>query len=129
MNLTTYKTAASTDHAAIVRIVRGMQELGWTCPAYHDSEERVKLLVTSPEHIADCLTETDMSTLYFAKGEHKGCILFVMGNEPFEVAADCSMSDAFTPDLEAVEVAINLEGAAPNRMQSVARVVIHPLSS
>lgn len=114
--LTTYKTAASSDRAAIIRIMKGLNELGWQTYAYHDSEERHPLLKESPATCADRVAETDIATIYIRKetsdpkAPHRASLFFVLGNSPWEVMADCSMSDAFDPDLKAVEDAINLEG-------------------
>lgn len=112
MALTTYKTGVSTDRAALYRIIKGMREAGWVPKSYSDGEESHKFAgILSENEIADKLLETEQAWLYWRKGELKGTMMFVFGNEPHEVMADCSMDGGvWDADLAAVEEAINLEG-------------------
>lgn len=109
--LTTYSTAATTDAAAITRLIKGMREMGWVTTRLNDGE--VTRTVDSDENVASIvvdLTAVDESRLYWKKGEHKASMFFVMGNAPYEVLCDCSYFDAWNDDLKQVEEAINLEG-------------------
>lgn len=110
MELTKYKTAATSDKSALIRYVKGLREAGWVAVKVYDGSninlagnERVIEVV---EH----LIATDASTLYLQKGEHKAAMFFVMGNCPHEVCNDSSYYDEWNADLAAVEEAINLEG-------------------
>lgn len=116
MNLTTYKTAATSDTAAIARYIQGMREAGWVAVLRHDGED------TIPVHATQCaqglslnLAETEEAWLYWRK-EHegqtlKGTMYFIFGNSPWEVLADSSVDEGlWDADLAAVEKAINLEG-------------------
>lgn len=115
MALTTYTQAPKTEGAAVRRIILGMQEKGWRAHAYNDGEETHELETVAKASIASLLMETEMARLYWRKDVDgvtlKGTMLFVFGNEPSEVMADCSVDDgAWDADLAAVEKAINLEG-------------------
>lgn len=109
---TAYAFAAKTEKTAVVRIVNGMREMGWTPVAYSDGEERQKLeMCQTSARIADKLMDTEQAWLYWRNGELKGTMMFVFGNDPSEVMADCSMDDGeWDADLAAVDKAINLEG-------------------
>lgn len=110
--LTTYKSAAGTDRSALYRIIKGMREAGWTPVRYNDGEDTIDLDAALSEiDLANKLLETEEAWLYWRKGELKGTMMFVFGNDPHEVMADCSMDDGeWDADLAAVEKAINLEG-------------------
>lgn len=115
MALTTYTTAPKTEGAAVRRLILGMQEKGWRAHAYNDGEETHVLETVSKASIASLLMETEQAWLYWRKdvgGETlKGTMMFVFGNEPHEVMADCSMDDGeWDADLTAVDFAANLEG-------------------
>ena len=113
--LTTYKSKATTDRAAVLRYLKGLGEMGWTPVRYHDGEESFKLVAgRSHDKIADDLMATDAATLYLTKGingeARRASIYFVFGNDPWEIAADSSYYDEWNADLKLVEEAINLEG-------------------
>lgn len=112
MTLRNYVHAAQTEKTAVTRIVSSMRDLGWTPTEYSDGEERHALeMCQTSSRIADLLMATEQAWLYWRMGEHKGCMMFVFGNEPHEVMADCSMDGGvWDADLAAVEEAINLEG-------------------
>lgn len=112
MKLTTYKTAAPTDRAAVIRIIKGMREAGWDT-VYREKTGEIGTRVRdgSPEALTDKLMECDDGHLFWRKGEHKGIMYFVFGNSPWEVMADSSCgTEPWDSDLRAVEEAINLEG-------------------
>lgn len=109
--LTTYTAAPKTEGGAVRRIIQGMQEKGWYAHAYSDGEDRHAIETPSRASIASMLMDTEQAWLYWRKGELKGTMMFVFGNDPHEVMADCSMDDGeWDADLAAVEKAINLEG-------------------
>lgn len=110
--LTTYQTAAASDREAVIRIVKGLAEMGWEPKAYSDGEDRYPLagFSATPEAVADDLLACDDGTLSLQKGENKGLIFFVFGNAPWEVAADSSAVEPFMSELATVEEAVNLEG-------------------
>lgn len=113
--LTTYTTPAKTEGSALRRLIRGMQEAGWRAVAYSDGEGRHQLETPNAGSIAAFLMETEQSWLYWKKDfggpEHKGTMMFVLGNAPHEVMADSSTDGGIWDyDLYRVENAINLEG-------------------
>lgn len=115
MMLTTYTTPAKTEGSALRRIILGMQQKGWRAYAYSDGEERHEIETVAKGSIASLLMETEQSWLYWKKevGDvtHKGTMMFIFGNSPWEVMADCTCDrEPWDTDLAAVEKAINLEG-------------------
>lgn len=114
MELTTYKSAAKTDRAAVIRYIKGLGELGWEPKQHYDGESWTPIPgnFATPEEIADNLMATDEAALRLTHAERglKAGVVFVFGNEPYEVMADCSSYEEWDADLAAVEKAINLEG-------------------
>ena len=113
--LTTYKTKATTERAAVLRYLKGLREMGWNPVSYSDGEERHKVDAgMTDSNIADGLMSVDAATLYLKKGINgealRAGIFFLFGNDPWEVAADSSYYDEWNADLKLVEEAINLEG-------------------
>lgn len=90
-------TAPSTDLSAIRQIVSGLQLAGWTLDYVYDGEERVPV---KDAHEAIALTtDLDEATLSVHKDTETGYVYFVLGNEPYEVAADwtLTLSDVLDP--------------------------------
>lgn len=115
MNLTTYKTAAKSDVAAMGRLIKGMREAGWTTYKMNDGEvtSTLESNVSLANLTAD-LYATEEAWLYWKKDfdgvTHKASMYFVFGNSPWEVMCDCSDFPEWNADLKAVEEAVNLEG-------------------
>lgn len=89
-------TAPESDSAAIRQIIRALLAAGYTLDGVHDGEEVVP--VTNEKEAVEAITAVDVARLYLndPKGGPLSHILFVLGNEPEEVAAD------YTVDLEPV---------------------------
>lgn len=93
----------STDRSAIKQIIAAITDAGWTLDRVDNGEEVIDL--TDPNLDADRdaealeqITGTTDAVYLFVVGPSKaeGYVLFVLGNEPFEVAAD------YTENLNAV---------------------------
>jgi len=83
----------SSDTAAIRQIIRALRAKGYVLIAVWDGEERVP--VTTETEAIEAITAVDDATLTVAEGTPtgpKGWVLFVMGNDPEEVAADYTIN-------------------------------------
>lgn len=81
----------STDRAAATKIIDAVVAAGWTLDYVDDGGDRVK--VTTTREAWDAINAVDTATLYVRDAGAPGryaVVLFVLGNEPFEVAADYS---------------------------------------
>lgn len=107
MTLTTYTTDPKSDATAIARYIQGLRELGWTPTGVFDGGEAIPLQKSDTvTDIVSYLTATDMSVLYLKKGKQRVHMVIVLGNEPHEVANDCTYVDGWNEDIKAVEDAI-----------------------
>lgn len=85
------------DKAAIRAIIRAVRAAGWHLDHVNDGEEEIA--VATEEAALDAITAVDEARLYVRKQGRRGWVLFVMGNEPYEVAADYTvgLTDAIDP--------------------------------
>jgi ABC-type uncharacterized transport system ATPase subunit len=86
-----------SDSAAIRQIIRALRNAGWQLHCVHDGEGSTP--VSTETEALDAITAVDAATLVVLSGVNAtdhGHVLFVLGNEPFEVAAD------YTTNLSAV---------------------------
>ena len=85
------------DKAAIRAIIRAVRAAGWHLDHVNDGEEETA--VTTEEAALDAITAVDEARLYVRKQGRRGWVLFVMGNEPYEVAANytVNLTDAIDP--------------------------------
>lgn len=81
-------SAPSSDSAAIRQIIRALLAEGYTLVEVWDGEETVP--VTNETTALAAVTAVDDATLFVRTpdGQYNPWVRFVMGNEPFEVAAD-----------------------------------------
>lgn len=85
--------APSTDKSAIRQILKALANDGWEPYSVFDGEEITSLrregnAVKAAVKLAT--TTTDAVFVYVEREGERGTVLFVLGNEPFEVAADYS---------------------------------------
>lgn len=108
MALTTYKTAATSDRAAVIRYLDGLGELGWIATAYNNGDgwETFESGTSRTAKLEEIMA-ADECTVRFVNGENRGAIFFVFGNSPWEVAADSTTAEPFATMLADVEAAIN----------------------
>jgi hypothetical protein len=88
-------SAPSSDRAAIRQIVRALRKAGYTLTGGHDGEDFFEVAADVSEDVLidQYLTVCDSSTLHTWKdGEGNSHVLFVLGNDPEEVAADWGVS-------------------------------------
>lgn len=85
-------TAPSTDRAAVIAIIRAVKAAGWVLDYVYDSEDNVA--VENREDMAlDAIFAVDEAFLHVNRtGGLTGWVYFVLGNEPFEVAADYTIN-------------------------------------
>lgn len=83
----------SSDRAAIRTILRTLAEDGWTFDHCDNGDELFYYTpkATTTDVLRD-VTDVDMARIGFAKGEARGWVYFVLGNEPYEVASDYTIS-------------------------------------
>jgi hypothetical protein len=78
-------SAPSSDRAAIRQVIRALRGANHTLTRVWDGEEFVP--VSNERDAVEAIMATDESTLYVGNE----WVMFILGNEPFEVAADYSM--------------------------------------
>jgi hypothetical protein len=83
-------SAPSSDRAAIRQTVRALKASGHTLKRVWDGEEFVP--VSNERDAIEAIMATDESTLYVGNDWVNEWVMFILGNEPFEVVADYSMS-------------------------------------
>ena len=87
-------TAPSTDGAAVRQIIRAVKAAGWVLSHVWDGEEETP--VASETGALALVMDLDESVLHFTKRTgpltERGYVYFVLGNEPFEVAADYTVN-------------------------------------
>jgi hypothetical protein len=87
----------SSDRSAIRQIIRALTDADWTLDRIDNGEEVIDLTdpnIDEPETEAvEQITAVDSAHLFVAGlGGAEGYVWFVLGNEPFEVAADCTVN-------------------------------------
>ena len=90
-------TAPSTDRAAVRQIIRALKGAGWVLARVYDGEGHPA--VASETEALNAIFAVDEAYLHVVKGyddlrqDHaRGWVRFVLGNEPFEVAADYTVN-------------------------------------
>jgi len=99
-------TAPISDKAAIRQVIRALRASDHKIYGGHDGEEEVTYFNASEDDIIGDMTACDSSKLYVTLPDGtEGWILFVLGNEPFEVICDhtTNLSDVLDPLAEAWE--------------------------
>jgi hypothetical protein len=82
-------SAPSSDRAAIRQVIRTLKAAGHVLEEVWDGEEATPLAADARENdVIDVIMATDQATL----NTNDAWVTFVLGNEPFEVAADYSMN-------------------------------------
>ena len=94
--------APSTDQSAVKQIIKALANDGWEPYAVNDGEETVSLRRESKPAkaaVKQVMGTTDAVLVYVEREGERGTVLFVLGNEPFEVAADYSpnLNDTIEP--------------------------------
>lgn len=80
-----------TDSAAIRQIIRAVRKADWTLVRVNDGEDI--LSVSNEKQALDAITAVDAAWLILkSPNGARGQILFVLGNDPEEVAADWSVN-------------------------------------
>jgi hypothetical protein len=95
-------SAPTSDESAIRLTIRALRAAGYSLQCVDDGEEEVK--VRTEAEALEAITAVDSAHLYLttSDGEHAGWVWFVLGNEPFEVVSDhtLTLSHALDPLLE-----------------------------
>jgi hypothetical protein len=89
-------TTPSTDRSAIAQIIKAVKAAGWVLDHVDDGEDGIPAYDTA-QIALNAITAVDTAYLYVHEkaggpGGTKGWIYFVLGNEPFEVAADYTLN-------------------------------------
>lgn len=85
-----------TDSAAAGQVLRALLADGWGVTCVWDGEEEV--FVTTKAEALAALFSVDDASLHVAKGEQRGWVRFVWGNEPYEAPADWTINLSETLD-------------------------------
>lgn len=81
----------SSDKSAIRQIIRTLRAAGYVLNYVNDGEERIS--VANEAEAIEAITAVDEAVLWVAHPERREShVYFVLGNEPFEVAADYGVS-------------------------------------
>ena len=83
--------APTTDSAGIRRVIRALVADGWTLDRVEYGEWEPEYVSTEAEALT-ILDDLDDGFLLVTKGDESGWVRFVMGNEPYEVAADWTVN-------------------------------------
>lgn len=89
-------TAPSTDRAAVTAIIRAVKAAGWILDYVDDGEDNIA--VASETEALDAIFAVDEAWLHvevrppYDGPPRVGYVYFVLGNEPFEVAADYTIN-------------------------------------
>lgn len=86
-----------TDEQAIRAIIRAARKGGWELRFVRDGEEQVPTF-TEREAI-EAITAVDEASLHLRLVDQRAWIYFVLGNEPYEVAADYTTNLVEVDDL------------------------------
>ena len=92
-------SAPTSDKAGIRQTIRALKATGWSLTFINDGEEYTK--VTGEREAIDLIMNLDDVYLNVAKGNERGWVRFVLGNEPDEVVCD------YTTNLTAVDTLTN----------------------
>jgi len=95
-------TAPSTDRAAIAAIIKAVKAAGWTLDYVDNGEDNVPTYDTA-QIALNAVFEVDEALLHVTRGSaddaerggeppERGYVYLVLGNEPFEVAADYTVN-------------------------------------
>ena len=96
MTFTTYKTPAKDDLSAVHRVLKAMQQQGakWTwLENGGDWDEKLALHGDSLPSVMTEVQQTDSDFVHFDFEGESGWILFVYGNEPYEVVCNWAPAD------------------------------------
>lgn len=88
--------APTSDRGGIQQVIRGLRADGWSLDFVDDGEEDVP--VTNETEAIEAIMAVDMAHLFVRKGEERGHVWFVLGNDPDEVAADYTLTLSATLD-------------------------------
>lgn len=80
----------SSDAAGIRQTIRALRDAGWELASVNDREEDLK--VTNEAEALAAVTAVDEAFLYVTKGDQRGYVFFVLGNEPDEVICDYTVN-------------------------------------
>ena len=78
--------APSSDTAGIRQAIRALKADGWALAFVLDGEDDIP--VTAETEAIEAITAVDDAYLHVRKGEARGWVRFVMGNDPDEVICD-----------------------------------------
>lgn len=77
----------TTDRGAIRQIIRALRNHGYTLDAVNNGEEIIQ--VTNEREAVEEIMAVDEAVLFVDHpSKHSSLVCFVLGNEPYEVAAD-----------------------------------------
>lgn len=84
--------APTSDRAAIRQIIRALKAAGYTLRAVNDGEELIPVSTESGALAAIMAVDEATLIINLPDDAGRGWIYFVLGNEPFEVAADYTLN-------------------------------------
>ena len=96
MDITTYKTPAKDDRSAVQRVLKAMQQQGaeWTALENGgEDDEAIDLRGLRIERVMKEVQQTDSDFVHFNFEGESGWLLFVYGNEPYEVVCNWAPAD------------------------------------
>jgi len=79
-------SAPESDSAGIRQVIRALRKAGWEL-AYVENGEETERVKTEPEAV-EIATATDLAWIHFSRGDERGWVFFVLGNDPEEVVND-----------------------------------------